>query len=207
MGLLKLNRATTARSHHEAARREARYFEHLTRSEFTLGDLPYRVFTFDSFHDGEVLLRGVRLASRTVTMSFRNVFAVDSVDRAREETGLPRCKFRRGDFQTKIIFHGVRRILLPDVPSGNLLYHCSNLFRENGEYRLAIQVWGRREYGVLSISFAEIDVEDIAPKIAKYLPAGTGAARHLGYAKEGPRYYAELQRAALRKFEAQNRQV
>ena len=207
MGLLKLNRATTARSHHEAARREARYFEHLTRSEFTLGDLPYRVFTFDSFHDGEVLLRGVRLASRTVTMSFRNVYAVDSVNRAGAKAGLPRAELRRGDFLTKVIFRGVRRIVLPHVPSGNLLYHCSNLFRENGEYRLAIQVWGRREYGVLSISFAEIDVEDIAPKIAKYLPVGTEVARHLGYAEQSPRYYARLRRATLRRFEAQNRQV
>ncbi len=207
MGLLKLNRATTARSHHEAARREARYFEHLIRSGFTLGDLPYRVFTFDSFHDGEVLLRGVRLASRTVTVSFRNVYAIDSTARARAEAGLPRAKLRRQDFRTRIIFHGVRRIALPDVPSGNLWYHCSNLFRENGGYRLAIQVWGRREYGVLSISFAEIEVEDIAPKIAKYLPVGTEAARHLGYAKESPRYYAELRRASLMRFEARNRQV
>lgn len=191
----------------EAALREVRYLDHLIPSGFTLGGRPFRVFTFDSFHDGKVLLHRVRLASCTVTMSFQNVYAVDSVDRAREETGLRRRKFPRGGLQTKIILHGVRNILLPDVPSGNLLYHCSNLFRENGGYRLAIQVWGRREYGVLSISFAEIDVEDIAPNIAKYPPVGTEVARHPGYAKESPRYYAELRHAALGRFGSQNRQV
>ena len=142
MGLLKLSRATTARSDREVAFREARYFEHLSRGEFGPSDPPYSIFAFDPFHDGEVRLRGIRLASRTVTITFRNVYAVDSVDRTRAKTGLPKRKLRRNDFRTRVIFHGVRLIVLPDVPSGNLWYHCSNLFRDNGGYRLAIQVWG-----------------------------------------------------------------
>lgn len=46
----------------EAALREVRYLDHLIPSGFTLGGRPYRVFTFDSFHDGKVLLHRVRLA-------------------------------------------------------------------------------------------------------------------------------------------------
>ena len=207
MGLLKLSRATTARSDREVAFREARYFEHLSRGEFGPSDPPYSIFAFDPFHDGEVRLRGIRLASRTVTITFRNVYAVDSVDRTRAKTGLPKRKLRRNDFRTRVIFHGVRLIVLPDVPSGNLWYRCSNLFRDNGGYRLAIQVWGRREYGLLTLSFAGIDVEDVAPKIAKYLPLGADPVGHLGYAKQGPGYYARRWRTKLRRFESQNGRV
>ena len=61
MGLLKFSRGTDARNWHESVLREARYFEHLDRSRFTVKDLAYPPFARDVFHDGEILLRSVRL--------------------------------------------------------------------------------------------------------------------------------------------------
>ena len=89
MRLLKFSRGADARSWYESVLREARYFEHLDRSRFTVKDLAYTTFANDVFHDGEILFRGIQLGSRQVTLLFRNVRAIDAVYSERRRLRLP----------------------------------------------------------------------------------------------------------------------
>ncbi len=194
MGLLKFSRGTNARSLRECRLREARYFQHLARSRFSPKDTPYVVFAHDPFHDGEVLIRSIRLFAGVTTFSFRNVYAVDAVDRARRAAGLPNIRFDRENFRTVVRFRGVHKFAITGTFEGTRFYYNSNIFRESAGYRMAIQIWGRRDFGAVEIAFESVDVEDISGKIAQYLPDGTEPAAVLGYTTRPPNYYGRILR-------------
>lgn len=203
MGLLKFSRGTDARSSYESVLREARYFENLDRSRFTMKDLAYATFAGDVFHDGEILFRGVQLASRQVTLSFRNVHAMDAISGERRKSQLPRVKFCRKDFQTRVVFTGVRQMTLPDVEGGGpICYQFSNLSRYHAGYDLRIAVWGKfwSRMGVIGLRFGGIQVEDIGQRISGYLPPGSDVRPCITWVTHSPGYYARLRRRQLEKM-------
>lgn len=203
MRLLKFSRGADARSWYESVLREARYFEHLDRSRFTVKDLAYTTFANDVFHDGEILFRGIQLGSRQVTLLFRNVRAIDAVYSERRRLRLPEVEICRKDFRTRIVFTGVSQMILPDVEGGGpICYQFSNLSRHRGGYELRIAVWGKfwSKMGVIGLRFSDLQVEDIGQKIAGYLPPGSDARSYISWVTHSPGYYASLHRRQLEKM-------
>jgi hypothetical protein len=68
-------------------------------------------------------------------------------------------------------------------------------------YGLQIAVWGRSwtKMGVLGLKFADIEVEDITPKIRKYLPPGGDARSYISRVSRDPEYYVSKYRKRLAK--------
>jgi len=210
MGLLKFSRGTDARSSYESVLREARYFEHLDRSRFTIKDLAYATFAPDVFHDGEIVFRGAQLGLRQVTLLFRNVYSIDAIYAERRRLRLPKVEICRKDFQTRVVFTGVCQTTFPDVEGGGpICYQYSNLSRHREGYDLRIAVWGRfwSKMGVMGLRFSGLQVEDIGQRIGEYLPPGSDVRPYISWLTHSPGYYARLRRRQLEKISREKKGV
>jgi hypothetical protein len=172
-------------------RKWQRYWAHLAAHGFTAADPVYRHFAGEVFHDGEVTLRHFDLASGSLVVRLRNVHAIDEITRsdAFKRAGL---QIDKRDFETDVTFSGVMSFRLRHAPSRKTpLYHAAQLERSGNQTTLTVAFVDEAGQGGgrMSIAFASADVEDIAPKILKYLDH-EAASRFITAVDKDPAHYA-----------------
>ncbi len=186
MPSLQFPSSITAPSAESRRHRLRKYFEHLGRQGFVTDHPLYRFFAAEVFHDSPLMRPSFSFARGEITLRLRNVFAIDKVGTETSAKSIRPPATVRRDFSTQIIFRGVRTMSLPVPPAGTgLKYVACNVFRIASHYRIDILARGANpsETVIFRIHFGEVTVEDIAPKIAKYIAPAKDPAEYMAHAR------------------------
>ena len=182
-------------------RRWLRYWRHLADVGFTANDPIYRLFAADVFHDGEIRIKGIDLGKRNVTMEFRNVYAVDQVHSHLKDKGIDDPPIDRRDFRTGIRFQEVElfgcKLQRPTRP---VFYQISELTRAGSSVRLKIGYLSEWKESLIEIVFGAAEVEDITPKIQKYLGKAVNAQEIISWVTDAPTHYVAECEARLKRM-------
>jgi hypothetical protein len=169
---------------HRWRRRELLYQKSLREQGLTYRDTLIPYFGREVFHDGEIYIKDLNLEKRQVTLSLRNVSAVDQVVDELMRQGRSTKSFNKYDFVTRVRLDAVTKFSVSwKQPAGVLEYVCAEVGKVAGRYSLKIRCRGERgEIGIVSVVFLKAWIEDISPRIRKYV-SGTKAREILSLSK------------------------
>jgi hypothetical protein len=129
------------------------------------GKAALRYFLDDVFHDSEILIGNVDLEARSVSLSLRNVCAINRV-----------CSFAGqwrkvdvSDFRTSIQFVNVSEFHIGWGRVKNFYYHFCNLKISGHSHVLEVFSPDYQRKPVIKIVFSRCFVEDISTRIIKYI--------------------------------------
>ena len=144
----------------------------------------YRYFVNELFHDGDLFIRNVDPVAHQVVLNLSNVWAMDKVsdyltqmEKAIGEVrvGKRKRKTLASDYRADVTFRDVSHFSLNlGQCEGALDYQCCRLRRIKGKNVLDIRFIDQRSRaGFISITFADVSIENIAPRLRKYLQGKT----------------------------------
>jgi hypothetical protein len=145
---------------------ERSYWQHLSRQGFSEGDVVYRYFAGEVFHDSPVSVESFDVPESRLCLVLQNRYALNLVARQWQDRPV---SFEL--FSTRITFEGVRlfKASLGTIGRG-VVYHSSEIFRVGDGFYIDIFTTGGLEFGSLTIRCDSVTVEDIVPKLREYYP-------------------------------------
>lgn len=177
-------------------RRNVQYLKSLRDQGLSHKDPLVRHFGRDVFHDGEIRIENLDLGRRQVTLALRNVYAVDQVVNELTRDDRRTTRLDKQDFVTRVRLEDLTRFSASwKEPTGQLEYQCAELGKVEGLYTLQIRCRGERgRIGIVGAVFLRAWIEDISPRLRKYV-SGHKAREILGLKKsEWDEAYHKLHR-------------
>lgn len=152
-------------------RRNLQYHKNLQDQGLSYKDplIPY--FGREVFHDGEICIKHLELDRRQVTLSLRNMYAVDRIVDERTRQGRPIRNLNKKDFVTLVRLENLAQFSVSwKERTGPLEYECAELGKVDGLYTLQIRCRDERgQICVMSAVFLSAWIEDISLRLRKYV--------------------------------------
>lgn len=144
--------------------RRQRYFDHLRKLGIEFESDLFRYFGHDVFHDSPLGSLKVGLSKTEVSLTLRNVHAVNQIN------AIIRSKVDPRDCATRILFGGVRRCLVALDPRHEVryFYHSSEIDLRDGAFEMSLFLENGRYRGRVQLVCSTVSIEDISRKLGKY---------------------------------------
>ena len=153
-------------------RQNQKYLKHLHSQGISRAHPLYPYFAAEVFHDSELAIGHLDMKNSELRLQLKNVYAIDAVcDFMIKNNCSGRNEVHDADFYTSITFRGLTHFSLDCANQGGALhYQCGELRRHRNALGLEIlSMDARRKPGSIKIVFFDAEIEDISPRLKKYV--------------------------------------